>query len=220
MAINTNPISRYVVVEFKMCRADVYLLPAWIAMTGSSSILNKLVLVDADRGNDLGRVVQICDNAEDAMAWKLQYMKQHYDLLLSLCQTPRPMDWDEELAFTQFFEFNPSHSPLTRACKIGDNRHQLRSVKREADESEVEEYFHKSSYEEKAKKLCCQLIRKHGLNVEIVDAEFQMSVSLPDVKEKHPLTEAQGYAQAHFLLLEPSLLALFCSCYRYVLNRC
>jgi hypothetical protein len=165
----------YCLVSFKLNRCDVYLLPLW-TMTGNQPTINSLVMVEADRGSDLGRIVQICNTLEEAMRWKLQYMKHHYDLLLGLCQTPRPIDWDEDLAFTQFFEFNPSHSPLTRGCRTGESRFQLRSVKREATDTEIESYLRKASYEDKAKKLCCQLIRKHGLNVEIVDSEFQLDM--------------------------------------------
>lgn len=163
--------SKIAVILFKMHRADLFFLPskgpsAW------TMCLGKLVVVEADRGIDLGTIVRICDTMEEAMQWKLAYMKEHYELLLNLCQSPRPHDWDEELAFCQFFEFNPSHSPLTR----GARENNLRSVKREATEQEIESYMRKSSYEDKAKKLCCQLIRKHGLNVEIVDSEFQLDM--------------------------------------------
>jgi len=159
------------VVLFKMQRADLFLLPRGRSSDWTTS-LGQMVVVEADRGVDIGTIVKICDTMEEAMQWKLACMKEHYDLLLNLCQSPRPHDWDEELAFCQFFEFNPSHSPLTR----GSRENNLRSIKRIATEQEIESYMRKASYEDKAKKLCCQLIRKHGLNVEIVESEFQLDM--------------------------------------------
>jgi len=169
--LGTNLDSKIAVVLFKMQRADLFLLPRGRSSEWTTS-LGQMVVVEADRGVDIGTIVRICNTMEEAMQWKLACMKEHYDLLLSLCQSPRPHDWDEELAFCQFFEFNPSHSPLTR----GSRENNLRSVKRIATEQEIESYLRKASYEDKAKKLCCQLIRKHGLNVEIVDSEFQLDM--------------------------------------------
>lgn len=150
--LGTHFDSKIAVVLFKMQRADLFLLPRGRPSDWTTS-LGQMVVVEADRGVDIGTVVRICDTMEEAMQWKLVCMKEHYDLLLNLCQSPRPHDWDEELAFCQFFEFNPSHSPLTR----GSRENNLRSVKRIATEQEIESYMRKASYEDKAKKLCCQL---------------------------------------------------------------
>lgn len=159
--INTT-CSRLYLVQFKGGRVDVFQIPE---NSNFDAHYGDLVIVDADRGRDLGKVIKegLTPEAAGWIKWK-----QFSDQQAALQQTPS----------------EPS-SPSDSADKAGNEEESSKispesitivspkPILRYAQYNEIQQLLVKEVDEEKAVKMCSSKVFEKGLNMRVVDAEYQ-----------------------------------------------
>ncbi|CDM26535.1 hypothetical protein DTO013E5_4741 [Penicillium roqueforti] len=162
------------IVAFKCSRADVFYIQE---DTGLQVKTGDLVIVEADRGTDLGTVIHANISLQQARELKQHYAEEHYKTLMIFSRHGQPEG--STLA-------NPNTGLNTRSATGGMGPHGPHSVqepatdikpkliKRLAQQHEVLTLHDKEGNEAKAKRVCQQKVVEHRLNMEILDAEFQM----------------------------------------------
>lgn len=162
-----NPLPLYV-VNFKCCRSDIFYIQEG---TGLSVKDGDLVIVEADRGTDLGCVQHSHVSWEAARKYKAKYAEQHFGWLMMFSQQTR--SGAPNL-------FNPNavvpgrNGASPQGSAIRDSDLKPKMIKRLAQTHEIQALQEKEGNEAKAKRVCQQKVVEHGLNMEILDAEFQM----------------------------------------------
>jgi len=162
-----NPAPLYV-VNFKCCRSDIFYIREG---TGLSVRDGDLVIVEADRGTDLGSVQHSNVSWEAARKYKAKYAEQHFGWLMMFSQQTR--SGAPNL-------FNPNAVAPGRGgaspqgSTVRDSDLKPKTIKRLAQPHEIQALQEKEGNEAKAKRICQQKVVEHGLNMEILDAEFQM----------------------------------------------
>lgn len=160
----SNPAPLFV-VNFKCCRSDIFYVPEG---SGLSLKDGDLVIVEADRGTDLGCIQHSNITWEAARKYKTKYAEQHFGWLMMFSQQTRSPAPNL---------FNPNAVGTGRDGQLGslrDGELKPKMIKRLAHIHEVQELQIKEGNEAKAKRICQQKVAEHGLNMEILDAEFQM----------------------------------------------
>ena len=170
------------IVTFKACRADVFYVQEG---TGLQVKPGDLVIVEADRGTDLGTVAH--DNVlwSKAKEMKERYMEEHYRWLMIFSR--HGQDGTPAGA-------NPNGQKVSNVARAGTaggtgvlsataqeapgSDVKPKMIKRLAQAHEIQTLRDKEGNEAKAKRVCQQKVVEHRLNMEILDAEFQMYVSL------------------------------------------
>lgn len=164
------------IVNFKCCRSDVFYIPN---STGLEVHVGDLVIVEADRGTDLGTVQHIDISWEDARRYKEYYAEEHYKWLMMFSMQSRNGGPNV---------VNPNGMPGRQGSAVGgmgpQGHHGLhdashpdlkpKMIKRHAQNHEIQALKDKEGNEAKAKRVCQQKVIDHRLNMEILDAEFQM----------------------------------------------
>jgi hypothetical protein len=162
------------IVAFKCSRADVFYIQE---DTGLQVKNGDLVIVEADRGTDLGTVIHANISLQQARELKQHYAEEHYKTLMLFSRHGQP----EGSTLT-----NPNTGVNTRSATGGMGPHGPHSaqepatdikpklIKRLAQQHEVLTLHDKEGNEAKAKRVCQQKVVEHRLNMEILDAEFQM----------------------------------------------
>lgn len=152
-----RPENVYIVVVFKLHRASIYYRPE--DMIFSSEIkTGDMIVVQADRGEDVGFVWKVTANVLEAEELAKQLNTEHLRNLLSfvklytgaarrLLNTPLPGSHGQDLVF--------------------------KSIIRKAGGPEARRLVDKEHDETKAKRIAEQKARERGLPMEILDAEFQ-----------------------------------------------
>ncbi|KAF5102711.1 hypothetical protein D0Z00_000203 [Geotrichum galactomycetum] len=138
------PSSRLYLVQFKATRVDVF----YISESSSLNVdINDLVIVDADRGRDLGKVIKINLTLEEAgnIKWK-----QHQEQQAALQQTPG--------------DSSAASNPSVMTPK---------QILRFAQPAEIQQIPNKQLDEEKAIKTCTAKVQEKNLSMVVVDAEYQ-----------------------------------------------
>ncbi|KAJ9654963.1 hypothetical protein H2198_006077 [Neophaeococcomyces mojaviensis] len=162
-----NPAPLYV-VNFKCCRSEIFYIQEG---TGLSVQEGDLVIVEADRGTDLGSVQHTHVSWEAARKYKTLYAEQHFQWLMMFSNQSRtgaPNLFNPNAVVPGKGGVNlPGHS-----SRDGDVKPKL--IKRLAQAHEIQALQDKEGNEAKAKRVCQQKVQEHGLNMEILDAEFQM----------------------------------------------
>ncbi|KAK5953190.1 hypothetical protein OHC33_005758 [Knufia fluminis] len=162
-----NPAPLYV-VNFKCCRSDIFYIQEG---TGLSVRDGDLVIVEADRGTDLGSVQHSNVSWEAARKYKAKYAEQHFGWLMMFSQQTR--SGAPNL-------YNPNAAPAGRngaspqGSAVRDSDLKPKMIKRLAATHEIQALQEKEGNEAKAKRICQQKVIEHGLNMEVLDAEFQM----------------------------------------------
>lgn len=169
------------VVTFKACRADVFYSQEG---TGLQVKPGDLVIVEADRGTDLGTVAQ--DNVTWAKAKELKehFIEEHYRWLMifsrhgqngstSIMNAGRQATASSS---TQSSTFGGAGSINGQSVGQDSQNVELKPkmIKRLAQAHEIQVLRDKEANEAKAKRVCQQKVAEHRLNMEILDAEFQM----------------------------------------------
>jgi len=167
------------IVLFKCVRADVFYIQEG---TGLSIKKGDLVIVEADRGTDLGTV------AEDNLDWatakerKEHYAEEHYKWLMmysvnAAASAEGAGGLSNALQGSAVGGMGPAqnHQHYGQDPNLGELKPKL--IKRLAQPHEILALREKEGNEAKAKRVCMQKVKEHGLNMEILDAEYQMSVS-------------------------------------------
>ncbi|KAK9475676.1 PSP1 C-terminal conserved region-domain-containing protein [Lipomyces japonicus] len=133
-------------VAFKGGRLDVFFIP-----DGAGLIAKKgdLVIVDADRGRDLGKVTH--ENVSSEIARRLKQL-QHQQQQAALQQNQQNLD-----------------TPTRADGAVL----QPKQIIRFAQPMEINQLFVKRLDEEKAMKVCMSKVEERGLNMIVQDAEYQ-----------------------------------------------
>lgn len=169
------------VVTFKACRADVFYVQEG---TGLQVKPGDLVIVEADRGTDLGTV------AHDNIPWtkakqlKEQFVEEHYRWLMIFSRHgqngtsagPNPNGQATNSIAVQSSTaggvgFSAGQSGVQ---DVPSTELKPKMIKRLAQAHEIQTLRDKEGNEAKAKRVCQQKVVEHRLNMEILDAEFQM----------------------------------------------
>jgi len=131
-----------------------------------------MVLVEADRGSDLGVVVAVDQALPEAIQRKLAANQQHTRELLQYSSramqhaqlNPAAFNLSESTGHS-----NPAAGPI---YSIGS--HFPKTIRRLALDHEIIKFQEKNQAEEVAREMCQQKADRHGLRMEVLDAEYQM----------------------------------------------
>lgn len=169
------------IVLFKCSRADVFYVQEGTGLTVKPG---DLVIVEADRGTDLGTVAQ--ENVDWAQAKELKehYAEEHYKWLMMYSQGAAGtsdgtgaglMAASNGLQGSAVGGMGPLNQHGMQEPNPGELKPKI--IKRLAQNHEIQALRDKEGNEAKAKRVCMQKVKEHGLHMEILDAEFQMYVS-------------------------------------------
>jgi hypothetical protein len=165
------------IVLFKCARADVFYIQEG---TGLTVKVGDLVIVEADRGIDLGTVAKENVTWQQARELKEHYAEEHYKWLMMYSQTAAAtgdgagaglMAASSGIAAT-VGGMGPPNPHHVQEPNPGELKPKL--IKRLALNHDVAQLRDKEGNEAKAKRVCQQKVKEHGLNMEILDAEFQL----------------------------------------------
>ncbi|KAI9753815.1 MAG: hypothetical protein M4579_004996 [Chaenotheca gracillima] len=169
------------VVTFKACRADVFYIQEG---TGLQVSLGDLVIVEADRGTDLGTVANTDVPWSKAKELKESYIEEHYRWLMIFSRHSGNAANANGAGPTGYA---PPHNGMGSAVggmgpPTGQHTMQEptagelkpKMIKRLAQAHEIQTLKDKEANEAKAKRVCQQKVQEHRLQMEILDAEFQM----------------------------------------------
>lgn len=169
------------VVTFKACRADIFYIQEG---TGLQVKPGDLVIVEADRGTDLGTVAHENVSWNKAKELKEQFVEEHYRWLMIFSRHGQSGGTAELNTSGQTTGSNGIQTSTLGG--IGNSTGQSGSqdvpntelkpkmIKRLAQAHEIQTLRDKEGNEAKAKRVCQQKVAEHRLNMEILDAEFQM----------------------------------------------
>lgn len=171
------------IVLFKCARADVFYIQEGTGLTVKPG---DLVIVEADRGTDLGTVA--VDNVDwvEARRLKEHYAEEQYKWLMMYSQNAAAaqdgvgaglMASSTGLQGSAVGGMGPPGQHHMQEPNAGELKPKL--IKRLAQNHEIHALRDKEGNEAKAKRVCMQKVKEHGLNMEILDAEFQMFVLIP-----------------------------------------
>jgi hypothetical protein len=196
------------IVSFKCSRVGCFFL---LDNTGLVVREGDMVIVEADRGQDLGVVQHACVTPEEARILLAKYGEEQYKWLMMFSQNNTagainpnaPVYGDANGAGHR----RPRLS--TRPPREADAALKPKAIKRMAAPHEIRMLMEKEGNEAKAKRMCQVKVYQHRLDMEILDAEFQWYVtpnflltSLLPYTNTHAF---QGLAEAHILLLRRPL---------------
>ncbi|KAL1878557.1 hypothetical protein VTK73DRAFT_7822 [Phialemonium thermophilum] len=166
------------VVLFKCSRADVFYIQEGTGLTVKPG---DLVIVEADRGTDLGTVARDNVDWQTAKELKEHYAEEHYKWLMMYSQNAAAaqdgvgaglMAASNGMQGSTVGGMGPPNSHHMQEPSSGELKPKL--IKRLAQAHEVSALREKEGNEAKAKRVCMQKVKEHNLNMEILDAEFQM----------------------------------------------
>jgi hypothetical protein len=168
------------IVLFKCSRPEVFYIPD---NTGFVVEPGDLVIVEADRGTDLGTVAGRGVDWVSAAELKRHYAEAHYKWLMLYSQSAGT-DGDDTgagmLAATNRLQggvvggMGPASQYPVEMPQIGMGELQPKRIMRLAQNHEIQALREKERNEVKAKEICKQKVKEYGLAMEILDAEFQM----------------------------------------------
>jgi hypothetical protein len=166
------------IVLFKCARADVFYIQEGTGLTVKPG---DLVIVEADRGTDLGTVARDNVDWQTAKELKEHYAEEQYKWLMMYSQNAAAaqegsgaglmaaVNGMQGSAVGGMGPPNPHHMQEPNAGEL-----KPKLIKRLAQSHEIHALRDKEGNEAKAKRVCMQKVKEHGLNMEILDAEFQM----------------------------------------------
>lgn len=175
--LQVRPSQLLYLVTFKAQRADVFYVQEG---TGLQVKKGDLVIVEADRGADLGTVASNNVPFTEAKESRDRYMQEHYNWLMVFSRHGQ----NGTVAGP-----NPNGQPNISNSAIGGMSGSLgqvgpqdlpnselkpKMIKRLAQTHEIQTLRDKEGNEAKAKRVCQQKVVEHRLNMEILEAEFQM----------------------------------------------
>ncbi|KAI1431739.1 hypothetical protein GGR50DRAFT_697715 [Xylaria sp. CBS 124048] len=166
------------IVLFKCSRADVFYIQEGTGLTVKPG---DLVIVEADRGTDLGTVARENVDWQTAKELKESYAEEHYKWLVMYSQNAAVaqegagaglMAASNGLQGSAIGGMGPPSGHHMQEPTSGELKPKM--IKRLAQSHEIHALRDKEGNEAKAKRMCMQKVKEHGLNMEILDAEFQM----------------------------------------------
>jgi hypothetical protein len=167
------------IVSFKCRRSDVFYIQE---ATGLHVNLGDLVIVEADRGTDLGTVMHANLTWDEARQKKEEYAEEHYKWLMMFSRqsqaggpnvvNPNGLSGLNGAPGSAVGGMGPPGHHAPQEPQSGELKPKL--IKRLAQNHEIQTLKDKEGNEAKAKRMCQQKVVEHRLNMEILDAEFQM----------------------------------------------
>lgn len=147
-----------------------------------------LVMVEADRGYDIGQVVHTTQDRAEAERVAIRHWEKFLHNLLSFSMM-----------------YNPNAAP-SQPAPLELKTHSSR-IKRHAPRFEYINLVRKEHSESKAKRTCQEKASEHQLNMEILDVEFQSyAISfLVCCLVSHRLMLVQGRSKTDRLLFRPAV---------------
>ncbi|TGJ82603.1 hypothetical protein E0Z10_g6166 [Xylaria hypoxylon] len=139
------------------------------------------IIVEADRGTDLGTVARENVDWQAAKELKEHYAEEHYKWLVMYSQNAAVaqegtgaglMAASNGLQGSAIGGMGPPSGHHMQESNSGELKPKM--IKRLAQSHEIHGLRDKEGNEAKAKRMCMQKVKEHGLNMEILDAEFQM----------------------------------------------
>ncbi|KAL8926061.1 MAG: hypothetical protein Q9172_001940 [Xanthocarpia lactea] len=168
-------------VTFKACRGDIFYTSEG---TGLQFKPGDLVIVEADRGMDLGTVVEVNCSWARARELKEHSTEEHYKWLMMFSRHGQNGAAAAHTLEGQHVTSNGQHANVaasngTSAVALGfqeplSGELKPKVIKRLAQAHEIQTLREKEGNEAKAKRVCQQKVAEHRLNMEILDAEFQL----------------------------------------------
>lgn len=171
----TRPRKQLYIVSFKCSRVDCFYL---LENTGLFIKEGDIVIVEADRGQDLGTVQHANVTPDEARVYKRKYGEEQYKWLMMFSKNnsqgsvnPNAQVYGENSARGQA----APHAPTTMQGIPRDNTNNLKpkAIKRLANNHEIHMLSEKEGNEAKAKRTCQQKVAHLHLDMEILDAEWQ-----------------------------------------------
>ncbi|KAJ3763374.1 PSP1 C-terminal conserved region-domain-containing protein [Lentinula raphanica] len=168
------------IVEFKAGRTDLFYLtdavkmeimrndPGYNPMQGQSAVypikVGDLVIVEADRGRDLGRVVNDNITVQEVEAW-LEAGRSASGQLLDMNQQQQNQPWND----------SPMATPISPTGVYAGSKKEInpKQIYGKAGPAEASLLAAKMGDEMKALQLCQSKVRAKKLPMEVVDAEYQ-----------------------------------------------
>ena len=177
---NQSRATQLYLVTFKACRADVFYVQEG---TGLQVKPGDLVIVEADRGTDLGTVAHEKVTWAEAKDLKERFAEEHYQWLMlfsrhgqngsTFARNPNgPVASVNGTISTIGGIPSVTSQPGSQDLPSVDLKPKM--IKRLAQAHEIQTLRDKEGNEAKAKRVCQQKVVEHRLNMEILDAEFQM----------------------------------------------
>lgn len=147
------PSRKLYFVQFKSGRVDVFYIPE---SNNLEVHVNDLVIVDADRGRDLGKVIKDHVRVEEAgwLKWR-----QHQEQQAALQQAPSSPGGSA----------SNNDGPTINAPSVVTPK----QIIRYAQYNEVQQVGAKQVDEDKAVKMCSSKVQEKGLLMSVLDAEYQ-----------------------------------------------
>ncbi len=178
-SVFARPAQQLHIVSFKCARADVYYIPEG---TGLEVKAGDMVIVDGDRGMDLGTVTHANVSVPEAKRLKDEAAKKHFEWLMMFSRTAQvtKSTTDGMLAASGASAVGGMRPPSSHQGASLHNENEIRPkmIKRLAQNHEIQMLRDKEGSEAKAKRVCSAKVVEHSLNMEILDAEFQLYVLL------------------------------------------
>ncbi|KAF2749582.1 PSP1-domain-containing protein [Sporormia fimetaria CBS 119925] len=162
---------RYFVVGFKCNRADIYYI---LENTGLELSPGQLVVVEGDRGWDLGQILAADVSMEEAKRQKAAGIDEHFRWLTNFSQySVAGANAHNMLGALARAVGHIERAKLTSMGGQQEQNDKPKMIKRLAQPYEVEKLREKEGGEAKAKRMAAQKAAEHKLPMEILDAEFQ-----------------------------------------------
>ncbi|KAK5133545.1 hypothetical protein LTR08_007584 [Meristemomyces frigidus] len=168
------------VVSFKCSRVEVFFL---LDNTGLDIREGDIVIVEADRGQDLGTVQHANVTPDEAKLYKRKYAEEQYKWLMMFSRNNEPSNVNPnaqlygESSATGTARGNNmlANAPSTMMGLPRENFNNLKpkAIKRLASAHEIKMLGEKEGNEAKAKRTCQQKVAHLHLQMEILDAEWQ-----------------------------------------------
>jgi cell fate regulator YaaT (PSP1 superfamily) len=184
MPMHAQPRSQQLLyfVTFKACRGDVFYVQEG---TGLRVRVGDLVIVEADRGTDLGTVIAENITWQRAKELKEQYAKEQYNVLMMYASrrttagapptaSPAGLNGANGPPFANGNSTGAMVHGHAQAQEGQTADLKPKMIKRLAQPHEIQTLRDKEANEAKAKRVCQQKVLEHRLPMEILDAEFQM----------------------------------------------
>lgn len=165
------------IVSFKCARAEVFFVGDG---TGLEVKEGDLVIVEADRGHDLGTVLHAKVSWPRAKELKERCAEEHYRWLMMFSRHSQSVSGDTVdpngmMASARDRSGNDTGAVPPPGFEMGHGSElKPKMIKRLAQPHEIATLRDKEGNEAKAKRVCQQKVTEHRLNMEILDAEFQM----------------------------------------------
>ncbi len=175
-ANTNNHLNRLLyMVTFKALRADLYCV---LEATGLHVEKGDLVIVEAGRGEDLGTIASDAVPLTEAKRTKEKYEQEHQKWLMLLSRQPQTHNTTGPITNSQPQLSNNTVGVMSNASSQGNNAAsdllRPKMIKRLARSHETHTLKDKETREANAKRVCQEQAIVLGLNIEILEADFQM----------------------------------------------